>query len=114
VSRAAQLILRGALKAVRLVAPLLRVRLSERGSYLLSPLVQTAQAMSISTAPLQLTPAVIVPENTALAGGALGGAPPLNAAERRRHFSVAGHLAGHTFDPALYYRYMHMQVEVAQ
>ena len=73
-SRAAQLILRGALKAVRLVAPLLRVRLSERGSYLLSPLVQTAQAMSISTAPLQLTPAVIVPENTALAGGALGGA----------------------------------------
>ena len=69
-SRAAQLVLRGALKAVRLVAPLLRVRLSERGSYLLSPLVQTAQAMSISTAPLQLTPAVIVPTTNSAAAPA--------------------------------------------
>merc|ERR1740130_307352 len=105
VSRATQLILRGVLKAIRLVAPLLRGRLTERGSHLLSPLVQTAQAISISTAPLPLTPAVVVTESTALAGGALGGAAPLSAAERRRHFSVAAHLAGHTFDPALYYSF---------
>ena len=44
VSRATKLILRGVLRAIRLVAPLLRVRLSERGSHLLSPLVQVVHA----------------------------------------------------------------------
>lgn len=66
--------------------------------------MQTAQAMCISTAPLHLTPAVVVAESTALAGGMLGDAAPLTAAERRSHFSVASHLACHSFDPALYYR----------
>jgi len=106
-SGATKLVIRGVLKAIRLLAPLLRVHLSERGSHLLSPLVQTAQAMLVSTTPLVLTPAVVVPESTALVGGALGGAAraELTAAERRSHFSVAANLAGLSFDPAVYYSF---------
>ena len=99
-----KLIVGGVLKAVRLLAPLLRVRLSERGSYLLSPLVQTAQAMHVGTAPLPLTPGVAVLEDTALLGGALG-ASSLTAAARRRHFSTVKNLAPLSFDPALYYSF---------
>ena len=45
VSRATQLIVRGVLAAVRLVAPLLRVRLAEQGSHALSPLVQVVRGL---------------------------------------------------------------------
>ena len=45
--------------------------------------------------------------DTAGGGGisALAGAPPRDAAARRRHFAVAAHLARHAFDPALYYSF---------
>jgi hypothetical protein len=110
ISSSTRLVVRAVLKAIRMLAPLLRVRLSDAGSYLLSPLVQTAQVMHVGTAPVALHRGLVVSEDTSLVGGALSGGGAgagagagVTAAERRRFFSVRSNLVGLSFDPGLVY-----------
>ena len=84
--------------------------LSDAGSYLLSPLVQTVQVMHVGTAPVALHRGLVVSEDTSLVGGALSGGGAgagagagVTAAERRRFFSVRSNLVGLSFDPGLVY-----------
>uniref|UniRef100_A0A7S4MZS0 Domain of unknown function at the cortex 1 domain-containing protein n=1 Tax=Odontella aurita TaxID=265563 RepID=A0A7S4MZS0_9STRA len=97
-----------AIKAINFLAPLLRVSLSEDGSggtYLLSPLVQTAQAVSVSESDVELTPGLVVRDDLSVLGDEEF-APMAGRQEKRKaYFSDPANLDKYEFSTELVYTF---------